>query len=243
MSHPSKLISRLSLIGLSILLSSLIGFVMVEAQNKPAARRPLPKPKSGSRGFEQSASRDASSRLISGGATREVTSFRKPIAPMLGLAYDARPFFKWSPAFGTKSYHFTLYDGDVNSTASVPVVFETDTTATQLVYPKDAPALQPGTLYSWRVLTEFEGKKELGPAVTFFILAGQDATDVKAALEQVKLTAPVTAADRLRQAKVFEEYGVWYDTLRISDEVTAQNTSDTEAQAYYDSLLDKLEGK
>ena len=245
MSGSSKrLMLRLSLASLSILLSGLIGLhFVVEAQNKPPARRPLPKPAQGARGFEQSAGRDASSRLISGGATREVTSFRKPVAPMLGLAYEARPFFKWGPAFGTKSYHFTLYDGDVNSTTSVPVVFEIDTNATQLVYPKDAPALQPGRLYSWRVLTETEGKKELGPAVTFFILSGPDAAEVKAALEKGKLTAPTNAADRLRQAKVFEEYGVWYDALRITDELAAQNASDAAAQAYYDSLLDKLEGK
>ena len=83
--------------------------------NKP--RRPLPKPPSGSRGFEQTG-RDASSRLIAAGATRGPL---KPIAPYEGLAYNARPFFAWAPSPGTGSYHFTLRDGTESSSL---IVFE-----------------------------------------------------------------------------------------------------------------------
>jgi len=60
-----------------------------DAQKKTPPRRPLPKPATGSRGFEQ-AGRDASSRLIAAGATRGPL---KPTAPYEGLAYNAQPLF------------------------------------------------------------------------------------------------------------------------------------------------------
>src|SRR2546429_263147 len=107
------------------------------AQDK--ARRPLPKPPTGSRGFEQSG-RDASSRLIAAGATHGPL---KPIAPYEGLAYDSRPFFAWTPSPGASSYHFILRDG---TDSAAKIVFETDVKLAELSYPVDAPALNAGQL-------------------------------------------------------------------------------------------------
>jgi hypothetical protein len=199
--------------------------------NKP--RRPLPKPPSGSRGFEQS-NRDSSSRLIAAGATRGPL---KPIAPAEGLAYDARPFFAWAPSPGAASYHFTLRSG-ADSTAAI--VYEIDVKTAQLVYPADAPALTAGQIFSWRVSTAGVLERRQGPVATFFVLAGEDAAQVKAALEKAKLTAPKTAAERLAQAHIFEDYGVWYDALRIASEAVVENPNDADAKAYYDALIKKL---
>jgi hypothetical protein len=46
----------------------------------------------------------------------------------------------------------------------------------------------------------------------------------------------------LDQARVFENYGVWYDALAIASDL-AQNPRDKEAIAYYEALLEKLEGR
>jgi len=201
------------------------------AQDK--ARRPLPKPPSGSRGFEQTG-RDASSRLIAAGATRGPL---KPLAPYEGLAYDSRPFFAWAPSPGAASYHFALRDGAASSS---PIVYEADVKVAQFAYPAEAPALTPGKLYSWRVSTAGVMEKKLGAVATFFLLAGEDAAQVKAALEKAKLAAPKSAADRLAQARIFEDYGVWYDALRIASELVGENPNDAEAKAFYDSLVKKL---
>src|SRR6478672_10024540 len=200
--------------------------------NKP--RRPLPKPPAGSRGFEQG-SRDASSRLIAAGATRGPL---KPIAPSEGLAYNARPFFAWASSPGAAPYHFTLRGGD-DSTAAI--VYETDVKIAQLSYPADAPALTSGQIYSWRVSTAGVLERRQGPVATFFVLAGEDAAQVKAALEKARLAAPKTAAERLAQARIFEDYGVWYDALRIASELLAESPNDANAKAYYDSLIKKLQ--
>lgn len=218
-------------------------FVIVVSAQQPApgARRALPKPPKGSRGFEQIASRDASSRLIGMGATREVTTPRKPYAPLLGLAYDARPFFAWGPAFGAKSYRFVLYDDDVYTKPKARAMFETDIASTELAYPANRPALTPGKVYSWRVFTN--SGKDAGPAVTFFVLAGGDAADVKAALGKAKLLMPKTEAERVKQMNLFREYGVWYDALRIASEIAAKSPDDAKAQQQYEDLLSTIEGK
>jgi len=233
--HPVRFLSLPAL-----LLSVLCMVTSLLAQQQPApGRRALPKPPAGARGFEKYTGKDATSRLIAVGATREVVTPRKPFAPLEGRAYSARPFFAWQASFGSRSYHFTLYTGDIYVDRPTKIVYEKDVAATELSYPADAPALEPGKLYSWRVSTG----KEDGPLVTLRVLAGAEAAELKQAIEQAKLTAPKTTADHLDLASVFENYGVWYDALRLASDLAAQKPDDEEAQAYYDALLNKLDEK
>jgi len=229
---------------LFICVMSLITISTDQAQSQ-GARRPLPKPASGARGFEQYAGKDASSRLIAAGSTRDIGSPRKPNAPLEGIAYNARPMFKWEPLFGAKSYHFTLYDGDVYTNPKATIVYEADATKAQFIYPDTAKPLVPGKLYSWRVATPAAKGvgMETGPSVTFFVLNGADALQLKTALAKNNLNAPKTTQERLRQARLFEEYGVWYDAFRIANELADQNPNDATTQTYFESLMDRLEGK
>jgi hypothetical protein len=239
--HPERFLSLPAL-----LLSVLCMITSVIAQQQPPSdqgRKPLPKPPMGSRGFEKYTGKDALSRLIAAGATREVVTPRKPLAPLEGRAYSDRPFFAWQASFGSKSYHFVLYKGDMYVDRPAKIVYEKDVAATELNYPADAPALAPGQLYSWRVSTVSASGKDVGPSVTFRVLSGAEAAEVKQAIEQAQLTAPKTTADHLDLARVFENYGVWYDALRLANEMAAQNPNDADAQAYYDALLSNLDEK
>lgn len=216
-------------------------------QNK--TRRPLPKPPKGSRGFEQYAGRDASTRLIGMGATRNAGGVaRKPVAPLEGMSLDPRPFFLWEPAPQGTSYKFTLYEGDVNSTPKARIVFETDTKQPQLIYPANAPALVPGNLYSWRISAPADtirdgssGSVTAGAPVNIFVLMDEDAAPIKKALADAGLSAAKTSADRLRQAQILAEYGVWYDALRIAREVFAENPKDEATAKFYNSLIAQLD--
>jgi len=228
-----SLACRISLILLFAVSGSISSFNFTTHAQNNKPRRPLPKPPSGSRGFEQTG-RDASARLIAAGATRGPL---KPIAPYEGLAYSGRPFFAWAPQPGAAAYHLTLRDG---AESSSPIVYETDVKTAQFAYPAEAPALAPGKLYSWRVSTAGVMEKRQGAVATFFVLAGEDAAQVKAALEKAKLTAPKSASERLTQARIFEDFGVWYDALRIASELVSENPNDAAAKAYYDSLIQKL---
>ncbi|HXM35130.1 MAG TPA: DUF928 domain-containing protein [Pyrinomonadaceae bacterium] len=233
---------------LPLLLIGLAGLATTAQAQKPTPspspmpqRRILPKPPTGSRGFEKYAGQDSSSRLIAGGATRGVNP-RRPVAPLEGAAYESRPFFAWEIEPGSRTYHFTLYEGDVEKDAAARIVYQTDVTNLELSYPKDAPKLEPGKLYSWRVSTPTQNGKEDGPVARLMILTGPEAAEVRQALTTAGLSSPKTAVDRLDQARVFENFGVWYDAWRIVSEL-AQNPKDKDAQAYYDELLEKLEAK
>ena len=205
------------------------------------AARPLPKSIEGPRSFEKYKGNDATNRLIAVAATGEVAPPpRTPFAPLEGRSFSSRPFFAWREALGSKSYLFTLYDGDVLGDKNAKIVYEKDVAATEFSYPTDAPALNPGRLYSWRVSTPSAKGKDDGQVVTFRVLAGTEAAEVTQAIEQAKLTTPSSTTDLLDLATVFENYGVWYDALKVASNLASEKPDDAAAQAYYDSLLDKL---
>lgn len=239
------------IISLAVLFLSVISFSAVPeisgltaAQNTnssgppPGQRRTLPKPPKGPRGFDYAGS-DA--RQIAGGATRGATvNPRQPIAPLEGRAYQDRPYLAWEIAPGSKSYHLVVYQGDADKDKAAPIVYETDVTTTEVLYPKDARPLMPGKLYSWRVSTPTATGRDDGVVARFVILEGPEAAELKQALATAGLAAAKTAPDRLDQARVFENFGVWYDALRIASEL-AEDPNDKEALAYYTALLEKLE--
>ncbi|MBA2706096.1 MAG: CHAT domain-containing protein, partial [Blastocatellia bacterium] len=68
----------------------------------------------------------------------------------------------------------------------------------------------------------------------------EDAAQVTTALKKAKLAAPKSAPERLAQARIFEQYGIWYDALRIASELLNENPNDAEAKAFYDSLTKQL---
>jgi hypothetical protein len=184
--NKESAVKRIALISRPMLsLCVLVGasFQLAAQDNKP--RRPLPKPPTGSRGFEQG-NRDASSRLIAAGATRGPL---KPIAPAEGLAYDARPFFAWAPSPGAASYHFTLRCGADSTSA---IVYETDVECCATFLSADAPALTPGQLYSWRVSTAGLPGTEAGTNRDVLCAGRRRRAQLRAALEKAKVTAPKT---------------------------------------------------
>lgn len=236
-----------SLMIVLLLLVGFVGFeVTAQAQNpspSPAPRRALPKPPAGARGFEKYAGGDSSQRGGAAGATRATVNPRRPVAPLEGRAYIARPLFVWEVAPGSKTYHFVLYLGDIYKDKAAPVLYETNVTTSELQYPESAPRLEPGKIYSWGVTTPTaSGKDEDGAIVVFDILTGKEAAEVKEALAKAGLASPKTAADRLDQAKVFDNYGIWYDALRVASALV-QDPNNKDALAYYDELLEKLDAK
>jgi hypothetical protein len=215
---------------------------------QPQSRRPLPKPPKGARGFEQYAGRDASTRLIGMGATRGPRIPRTPVAPLEGITLDTRPFFLWEPAPQSASYKFTLYDGDVYADKSAPIVYETETTQPQLIYPQSAPALVKGKLYSWRISAPSatirdgsSGSITAGAPVRLFVLMDEDAAPIKQAMADAGISASSTSADRFKQAQILADYGVWYDALRIARELSAEHPKDEAIAKFYSSLIENLD--
>jgi hypothetical protein len=138
-------------------------------------------------------------------------------------------------------YHFAIYEGDLDKNPLARLVYKSDSALTDLRYPVDAPQLKPGKLYSWRVSTPNpSGKDEDGVVASVMVLTGRERAEIQKALAKSLLLSPRTPVDRLDQARVFENYGVWYDALRIASDL-ARDPNDREALAYYAALLNKLE--
>jgi CHAT domain-containing protein/Tfp pilus assembly protein PilF len=145
--------------------------------------------------------------------------------------------FVWSAAVGARSYRFMLSDP---ADLSGGKIFERDVPEPRLIYPTDAPPLEPGRLYEWQVSTPGILERRTGPWVTFFVLAGEDADQIRTELKKARLLEPATAADRLKQARIFAQFGVWYDALRIASELITGDPGDVEAMRFYKELTERL---
>jgi hypothetical protein len=172
--------------------------------------------------------------LIAAAATRGPLS---ALAPAEGLCYDSRPMFIWEAVGTVASYHFVLRDA---SGSANEIIYETDVTEKHLIYPPAAPVLEPGRLYWWEVSMPGLLERKTSPPVTFFVLAGEDAKQVANALEKAGALAPVTVAERLQQARIFAQFGVWYDAMRIATEVLSSYPNSSEAKAFYHYLIERL---
>lgn len=263
MKHP-KIVSRYSALACLLCVGSaaipghtpavtIVTAVTTQQNTARGVRRLLPKPPQGSRGFEQYAGNDASSRLIAAGATRGGDAARRPVAPLEGVALDPRPFFLWEPAPNKSAYRFVLYEGDIFEDPRARIVYEIEVSSPQLIYPASAPKLTPGALYSWRVVAPASsvrdgssGSKTQGMSARFFVLVEEDAAAVRRALSAgTTATKPsasrATNAVRLRRARVLADHGVWYDTLLLARELVAENPDDRDVQAFYGSLIERLD--
>ena len=84
----------------------------------------------------------------------EPEQFRTP--PLLPLqpvvrSSSLRPTFVWTQYGGIEAYRVVLsYEGEV--------LWEEDVHGSQLDYPKDRPALEPGKVYSWRLYALYGGR-------------------------------------------------------------------------------------
>ncbi len=103
-------------------------------------------------------------------------------------------------------------------------------------------ALLPGRTYSWKIASQNTTSQVFGDAVaTFFVMLPEDAAPIKRELERLSKTRTATPAEaRLRQAGVFERFGVWYDALKIATEEAEARPHDSAAQQLYETLVKKL---
>lgn len=217
------------------------GLVITATEQDPAqaqVRRPLPKPSRGSRRFEQYQGKDASARLIAVGATRQLEGQARVLAPLEGIAFAPRPFFAWEASSRAKTHRFILYEGDAHANTSARVVYEKEVSTTEFVYPDDAPALGKGKLYSWRIVTPLApDKKTVSAPVTFFVLTDEDSKEIREALAKAGLADAKTPQDRLKKARLFEEYGIWYDAFQVASALANDEPANEDALRYVDELI------
>jgi hypothetical protein len=177
-------------------------------------------------GFDLSSSK---SRNQVGGVSRGVGAV-KLFAPAKGLAYSLHPTFQWS---GTPDTKYKLHLEDLGDHASFDVTVD----GTSFTYPETAPALKPGSTYSWSVQPEIDIMGGTSDSALVVIAGGAERDAIAAALAAITQTGE--AGDRAR-AQVYFDKRVWYDAAQAYSILIAAHPDDAELHRLRGTLYDQV---
>jgi hypothetical protein len=164
-----------------------------------------------------------------GGASRGIGAV-KLFAPDKGLAYSLHPTFQWS---GTPDTKYKLQMENLADHTS----FEATVEGTSFTYPETAPALKPGSTYSWSVQPEVEMMGGTSDSALIVIAGGAERDAIASALAAITQTGE--AGDRAR-AQVYFDKRVWYDAAQAYSILIAAHPDDAELHRMRGSLYDQV---
>lgn len=164
-----------------------------------------------------------------GGASRGIGAVNL-FAPEKGLAYSLHPTFQWSGAPDTK---YKLHMEDLADHASFDVTVD----GTSFTYPETAPALKPGSTYSWSVQPEVELMGGASDSALIVIAGGTERDAIANALAAITQTGE--AGDRAR-AQVYFDKRVWYDAAEAYSILIAAHPDDAELHRMRGTLYDQV---
>jgi hypothetical protein len=164
-----------------------------------------------------------------GGASRGIGAV-KLFAPDKGLAYSLHPTFQWS---GTPDTKYKLQMENLADHTS----FETTVEDTSFTYPETAPALKPGSTYSWSVQPEIDMMGGTSGSAWIVIAGGAERDAIASALAAITQTGE--AGDRAR-AQVYFDKRVWYDAAQAYSILIAAHPDDAELHRMRGTLYDQV---
>ena len=138
----------------AVVLAGCAELTCAQAPSKPAATVPAPAPSSQGQqvhprralakldGFDMAPAKATANQI--GGASRGSGAKLVLYAPHKARIYTLRPSFSWK---GDATAQYKFHIQDVTGVFS----WEREITGTSLAYPADAPALEPGKTYLWKV--------------------------------------------------------------------------------------------
>lgn len=150
-----------------------------------------------------------------------------PIPYLLGPRHtfikDGSPVLRWAPTGGVgSSYTVRVRGGELD--------WQTSVSATELGYPKDAPALQAGVPYRVTV-TDATGRSsdEEGTALdlSFVVLSAQQVAPVEALVRQAQGLNLSERATRLLEAEIHVSQGLRADAIALLVDLAARQDAPT----------------
>ncbi len=174
-------------------------------------------------GFDLSAKSGKSPNQV-GGASRDIGT-PKLFAPNSGKSFTTTPHFQWGAAEADAKVTFRL------STVDGQTVYETATTAGQLAYPDDAPALTPGSTYRWTVIPENDILGGAPAPVSFLIVSGA---------ERDQIVNELKSANDKSRVDIFVKHRLWYDAIQGYSELIDRVPNDKSARAGRAEIYDQL---
>lgn len=164
-----------------------------------------------------------------GGVSRGIGAV-KLFAPDRGLAYSLHPTLQWSGSPDTK---YKLHIESPSDQTSFDVTVD----GTSFTYPETAPALKPGSTYSWSVQPEIDIMGGTSDSALIVIAGGADRDAIASALAAITQTGDVS--DRAR-AKVYFDKRVWYDAAEAYSILISAHPADPELRQMRGTLYDQV---
>jgi len=125
-------------------------------------------------------------------------------APRLGKAYDKNPVLSWRNARTNEKVVLVVRDQDGKR------ILRRTVSGTRYEYPSNAPALEPGRVYSWWVEVRRERPEWLQP-VAFLVVPSDERARIEESLSQISSADPYERG--LARARVFTRHRLWYDAI------------------------------
>jgi hypothetical protein len=202
--------------------SALLANAQSIAPSKPSATVPPPSPSPQGQqahprrvlakldGFDLAPGKASANQI--GGASRGAGPKLVLYAPHKAKIYTLRPAFSWR---GEPSAGYKFHIQDVTGAFS----WERDVTGTSIAYPSDAPPLEPGVTYLWRVDPVSPLLGPPPPAAMVVVVGGAERTQLETELSQIPGAG--LDADTAR-ARYFFNQRLWYDALMTCSDLIAQ---------------------
>ncbi len=167
-----------------------------------------------------------------GGASRSAVPGKKLVAyaPHKGRIFTLRPSFSWQGAPGT-SYKFHIQD--VNG----QLAWDREVNGTSLDYPADAPPLEPGQTYIWRVYPDSPMLGGATPSSMIVVLSEQERSQL--ATEESSIQGTGLDAEMAR-AKLYFDHRLWYDAVMAYSDLIARHPGEAKLYLMRGSLYDQL---
>src|SRR5271170_259305 len=221
-------------IGASILFSVAAMAHAQSAGSPPAAQPPAPPPQPARvraklDGFDLASSAKHTGANQVGGASRGIGPVQL-FAPVKGRAYSLLPSFQWSGSPDTK-YKLAIEDVAAHTT------YDASVEGNSFTYPQTAPALKPGTTYSWKVQPEVDIMGAPSTSALIVIVGGPEREQIAASLAAITLTG--FEGEKAR-AQVYIDKRIWYDAASAYSTLIASHPYDPELRQMRGTLYNSV---
>jgi hypothetical protein len=197
------------------------------AQNQPSQAHPR-RVQAKLDGFELAPAKASANQV--GGASRGAGQKIALYAPHKARIFTLRPSFSWR---GDPSAEYRLHIQDVTGTFA----WDRDVTGTSLAYPTDAPPLQPGGTYLWRVAPVSPLLGPPPPAAMIIVVGDPERAQLESAINQI--SGDGFDAD-LARAKYLFDQRLWYDALTAYSDLISKYPNRSNLYEMRGTLYDQL---
>jgi hypothetical protein len=150
---------------------------------------------------------------------------------------DLKPSFRWDKYENATSYEVKLTDREER------ILWKKNVTTTELAYPSDAPALEPGQKYNWRVVAFENAENQADVGTSFSVLPAATATQVKeseAGLQALAKASPDDNGPLFLLAFLYEDNGMLDSAARVYAQLKTRMGDQDWVQGRLNELMGKL---